>query len=225
MRPRPVGRAMLALFALLLAAAGADSARAATAEVRVFHGHPGAGPLDLQVDGALRLRRVAEGTATVYLRLPSGRHTLVVRRSTGGRRALARLRVVLRAGRAHTVAATGRPGQPRLRLLVDDRRRLRRAPRLRLVHLLPGGPALRLGYPEDGTTAVRRLAYGAASPHRRVADTALYGAELPIELRDAAAERTMVRAALGLRRGRVYSLFVIPARPRGPLRLVLAQDA
>ena len=214
---------LLAVVALTTTTAG--PAQAATAELRVFHGRPAAGLLDLEVDGALRLRRVVEGTASEYLRLPPGRHTVLIRRSAGRRRALTRLRVVLRVGRAHTLAVTGPPLRPGLRLLVDDRRTLRRAARVRLVHLLPGRPPLRLVVRGGDTTAGGRLRFGAASPYRRLPAAAFPGGVLPIDLLDVGAGRVVARARLGVRTGRAYSVFVIPARPRGPLRLVLAQDS
>lgn len=225
-RTAPSRRPLLAvLIALLLPAVGPGVARGAGADLRVFHGRPGSGPLDLQVDGAPRVRRVLAGRATDYLRLPVGRHTLVVRRSARGAPPLTRLRVVLRAGRAYTLAVTGTPRRPRLRLLRDDRRTLRRAARVRLVHLWPDRPALRLVLRRDGSTAVRSLRFGAASPYRRATPAVFGDGVLPIDLRDAARGATLARAALAVRPGRAYSLFVIPGPGAGPLRLVLAQDS
>ncbi len=222
--PASAARLLCLVAVLLLTGAGAAPARAATAELRLFHGRPAAGPLDLRVDGTLLVRRVAEATATEYLRVPAGRHTVVVRRSVGGRAGLTRLRVVLRAGRAHTLALTGARGRPSLRLLTDDRRTLRRAARLRLVNLLPRGPSLRLVLPADDSTAVERVGFGTGAPYRRLAPTSFRGGVVPIELLDARAGEPLVRATLGVRTGRGYSLFVIPGSPLRT-RLVLAQDS
>jgi hypothetical protein len=222
---RSIRRSRLLLAVSLVLAAGGGTAHGATAELRVFHARPGAGLLDLQVDGALRLRAIRAATATDYLRLPPGRQTLVLRRSGRARTPLARLRVVLHAGRRHTLVLTGAPTRPALRLLADDRRTLRQAARLRLVHLLPARPALRLVVGGDGSTAVGRLPFGTASAYVRVTAASLLDGLLPVELLDARDRRILTRAVLALGRRRSYSLFVIPVRPRGPLRLVLAQDS
>jgi hypothetical protein len=138
---------------------------------------------------------------------------------------MARLLVVLREGRAHTAAVAGRRGRPRLLLLRDARPPRAARVAVRVVHLLPGAPPLRVRTHASRRGAfVARVRFGTASRYVRVPAAELVRGALGLDL-VAPDGRAVARPALGVAPGRAYSLFVTAATGGGSPRLVLAQDS
>lgn len=77
--PRRLGLIAIALLmALVLVAPTAAQSGDSPAQARFLHALPGAGPVDVYVDGQLTLSGLAFGAPSLYVQMPAGNHTVTV---------------------------------------------------------------------------------------------------------------------------------------------------
>ena len=172
------------LFALWLPAlpaakpqAAVDNAEASDARLhpnrpgalRVLHASPGAGRVDLWVDGRRILEGVAFGTASDYLSVGRGRHRVELKAAPSTARDAALAATVVTGGAPRTVVARGSATGNGLRLstLRDAADTGRRRARLRTMHASPdtGAVDVQVRRIPDGewTTVATDIGFGEAS--------------------------------------------------------------
>jgi hypothetical protein len=123
-----------------------DGSSAVTAEVRVVHGSPDAGPVTVSVDGKPLLTDFLYGTVTPYVALKPGTYTLAV--TTAGK-ATVSLKAAVAGGKFYTVVATGElapkasPRKPNIALTAYvDAPFTRGVPAANFHHAAPAAEAL-----------------------------------------------------------------------------------
>lgn len=156
-----VGMMLLALGVTLPVAAQSNNAR-----VRVVHASPDAPAVDVFVDGTAALTNVAFFTASDYLDVPAGAHTLAVAPAGAGvAAAVITADVTLQAGTAYTVAAVGKLAEIKAQVYNDNLA----APaagkaHVRVIHASPDAPAVAVKV-ANGATLIDSLAFPNASDY------------------------------------------------------------
>lgn len=147
-----------ALLALSLMPAA--FAQSGTAKVRVVHASPDAPAVDVYVDGAKVLTNVPFFTASDYLDVPAGEHRFQVT-PTGqpADSAVIDAKATVEAGKAYTVAATGKVADIKPTILADNLA----APaagkaHIRVIHFSPDAPAVDIKV-KGGPTLIAGLAF------------------------------------------------------------------
>lgn len=135
---------ILGALMLALALAPAAFAQSGTGKVRVIHASPDAPAVDVYVDGSKVLSNVGFFTASAYLDVPAGEHRFqVTPAGAPADQAVIDARATIQAGRAYTVAATGKLADIKPTILADNLA----APaagkaHVRVVHASPDAPAV-----------------------------------------------------------------------------------
>lgn len=167
-------RVLLALGILTLMAsfvfASAQSVFAASlqndAMVRVVHAAPGAGTVDVFVDGNKLLSNFAFGTVTGYVNLPAGSHQIqVAPAGKGASAAVITQTVSVDAGVPYTVAAIGTTSFS-LAAFVDDNQLSGAMAKVRVYHLSPDAGPVNVAV--GGNTVITGLTYKNASSYLNV---------------------------------------------------------
>jgi hypothetical protein len=131
-----------ALLALTIAPAA--FAQAGTAKVRVVHASPDAPAVDVIVNGNKALTNVPFFAASAYLDLPAGSYDIqVVPAGATSPVVIDAKGVRIEAGKAYTIAATGKLAEIKPTILIDDLS----APaagkaHVRVIHFSPDAPAV-----------------------------------------------------------------------------------
>jgi SH3-like domain-containing protein len=135
---------LLALvLSLLLAVTGAGAQDAGSARVRFVHAIPGAGAIDVFVDGQLTASAVNFSSATTYATIPVGPHTVTVR-AAGSASTLWEQNIDSAAGSATTMVAAS-ASDARFTPFVEDLASLDLGKaRMTVIHAIAGGPAVDL---------------------------------------------------------------------------------
>ncbi len=145
---------------LALALVPAVFAQSGTAKVRVVHASPDAPAVDVYLDGNKVLTNVPFFTASDYLDVPAGRHDIQVTPTgdpnTAGIDAKG---VTVEAGKAYTIAATGKLADIKPTILSDNLA----APaagkaHVRVIHFSPDAPAVDIKV-AGGPTLISNLAF------------------------------------------------------------------
>src|SRR5215212_6366718 len=106
---------------LALALVPAVFAQSGTAKVRVVHASPDAPAVDVYLDGNKVLTNVPFFTASDYLDVPAGPHDIKVTPTGDANTAVIDAKgVSIEAGKAHTVAATGKLAELKPTVYVDN---------------------------------------------------------------------------------------------------------
>ncbi|GCE25230.1 cell wall anchor [Dictyobacter alpinus] len=162
---------LLTLGVLLLFVSMSTSAFAtATSDtyVRIVHAAPNAGNVDVYVDQKEVLKNFAFATATSYLSVPGGEHTIrVVPTGKNIRAAVLRWSTDLTAGNLYTVAVVGSKEKGfRFRSFLDNNALGGASAKVRVYHLSPNaGPVdVTLG----GKKVITGLEYNQVSPYLTV---------------------------------------------------------
>jgi hypothetical protein len=146
-----------ALIALIAAPAFAQSG---TAKVRVVHASPDAPPVDVYVNGSKALSNVPFFTASNYLDLPGGSYDIKVTPAGATEPAVIDAKgVTIEAGKAYTIAATGKLADIKPTILADNLS----APaagkaHVRVIHFSPDAPAVDIKV-ANGPTLIPALAF------------------------------------------------------------------
>lgn len=151
----------------------------------LIHAAPGGAKLDLALTPAggkgnpttLAMREY--GTATSYMELPAGTYNAELRLS-GGQDALAKGEVRIEPERRSVLVAIGQPGSLAL-LGMPAGAPAADGVRLRLLHAVPGAPAVSLAKKSASEPELLQIAYGVAYDHLTLPETDLAaGAELAL---------------------------------------------
>ncbi|GAB4110750.1 MAG: DUF4397 domain-containing protein [Roseiflexaceae bacterium] len=146
-----------ALIALIAAPAFAQSG---TAKVRVVHASPDAPAVDVYVNGSKALSNVPFFTASNYLDLPGGSYDIKVTPAGATEPAVIDAKgVMIEAGKAYTIAATGKLADIKPTILADNLS----APaagkaHVRVIHFSPDAPAVDIKV-ANGPTLIPALAF------------------------------------------------------------------
>ena len=148
----------------------AHSASAASlqndAMVRVVHAAPGAGTVDVFVDGNKLLSKFAFGTVTGYVNVPAGSHQIqVAPTGKGASAAVITQTVSVNAGVHYTVAAIGTTSFS-LAAFVDDNQLSGAMAKVRVYHLSPDAGHVNVAV--GGNTVISGLTYKNASSYLNV---------------------------------------------------------
>ena len=145
---------------LALALVPAVFAQSGTAKVRVVHASPDAPAVDVWVDGNKVLTNVPFFTASDYLDVPAGPHDIKVTPTGDANTAVIDAKgVTVEAGKAYTIAATGKVADIKPTILSDNLA----APaagkaHVRVIHFSPDAPAVDIKV-KGGPTLISNLAF------------------------------------------------------------------
>jgi LPXTG-motif cell wall-anchored protein len=198
----------MVLLGLLLAFAlvPAASAQGGSAKVRVVHASPDAPAVDVYVDGNKVLTNVPFFTASDYLDVPAGPHDVKVTPTGDANTAVIDAKgVTVEAGKAYTVAATGKVAEIKPTVLADNLS----APaagkaHVRVVHASPDAPAVDIKV-KGGPALISNLAFPKDSGYLPV-DAGTY--DLTV---NAAGTDTVALDLPGvtLEAGKIYDIFAV----------------
>jgi SH3-like domain-containing protein len=132
-----------ALLALVLAVGAVSAQDGGLAKVRFVHAIPGAGPIDVYVDGQLTAVNIGFGSGTTYANLPAGPHTVTVT-GAGSPSTLWEQSIDSVADSATTMVAAS-AADARFTPFPEDLTPLDLGEaRLNVIHAIPGAPAVDL---------------------------------------------------------------------------------
>jgi hypothetical protein len=181
----------------------AAATRANNAFVRVVHASPGAGTVDVFVDGGKLLSDFAFGTVTGYVNLPAGSHEIkVAPAGKGAGSAVITQTVSVEAGVPYTVAAIGTTSTGfSLAAFADNNLLSGAMAKVRVYHLSPDAGPVNVAV--GGKTVISGLTYKNSSGYLTVPGGA-YTFDVT-----ATTSGTKVPVAATLTGGMVYSVFAV----------------
>ena len=188
------------------------------AYVRVVHAAPGAGVVDVYVDGAKLLNDFKFGTVTDYVAVSAGKHRIQVTADGAKRKdAVIDVTVKLKSGMYYTAAALGTKDSGfSLGAFVDDNSDIQAKARIRVYHLSPNAGPVDVSV--GGTKVISLLTYTNASgyltvdPGTYVFDVTAVNAGVTVPLKaDIKADRVYSVFAIGLYKGQPPLQFVATA--------------
>ncbi|KMK93530.1 DUF4397 domain-containing protein [Rossellomorea marisflavi] len=128
---------------LALEAQRADLTTAAQPSyVRVFHGVPDAGEVDVYVNGHRVLRKLAFKDVSDYLTLPGGKYHIDVYPTGTSTETIISKKVKVDPGKAYTLAAAGTTKKLQLLPYVDEPGVPAGETKVKFIHLSPDAPAV-----------------------------------------------------------------------------------
>jgi hypothetical protein len=234
MRKRNTGILLVlgALMALLIAPAA--FAQSGTAKVRVVHASPDAPAVDVWVNGTKTLTNVPFFTASDYLDLPAGSYDIqVVPTGATEPKVIDAKGVTVEAGKAYTIAATGKLADIKATVLVDNLT----APaagqaHVRVIHFSPDAPAVDIRV-KGGDALLSNLAFPNATAY-----TPVPAGSYDLEVTPAGSTTVVLPInGVALEAGKIYDVFAVgelasirvqpvvttpaasPAAPAGPAAL------
>ncbi|MFN8502764.1 DUF4397 domain-containing protein [Kouleothrix sp.] len=176
------------------------------AKVRVVHASPDAPAVDVYVDGNKVLTNVPFFTASDYLDLPAGEHRFQVT-PTGqpADKAVIDAKATVEAGKAYTVAATGKVADIKPTILADNLA----APaagkaHVRVVHASPDAPAVDIKV-KGGPALISNLAFPKDSGYLPV-DAGSYDLTVNVAGTDTVA---LDLPGTKLEAGKIYDIFAV----------------
>ena len=212
---------MLGLLALIVGFAAqsrpASAHSSSKAYVRVVHAAPGAGPVDVYVDGAKLLSDFKFGTVTNYVTVAAGCHKIqVTPYGDPLKDAVINVKVSLKAGKYYTAAALGTKALGfSLAAFVDNNSDINTKAIVRVYHLSPNAGPVDVSV--GGTTVISKLTYTHASGYLAVAP-----GKYTFDVTAINAGVT-VPVTVNLKADRVYSVFAIGLyQGQPPLQFVAA---
>lgn len=177
-----------------------------TAKVRVVHASPDAPAVDVYVDGNKVLTNVPFFTASNYLDVPAGEHRFQVT-PTGqpADKAVIDAKATVEAGKAYTVAATGKVADIKPTILADNLA----APaagkaHVRVVHASPDAPAVDIKV-KGGPALISNLAFPKDSGYNPV-DAGTYDLTVNVAGTDTVA---LDLPGSKLEAGKIYDIFAV----------------
>jgi LPXTG-motif cell wall-anchored protein len=198
---------IMVLMGLLLALALVPAASAqGNALVRVVHASPDAPAVDVYVDGNKALSNVPFFTASDYLPLPAGEHRFqVTPTGQAADKAVIDAQVTVEAGKAYTVAATGKVAEIKPTILADNLS----APvagkaHVRVVHASADAPAVDIKV-KGGAALISNLAFPKDSGYLPV-DAGSYDLTVNVAGTDTVA---LDLPGVKLEAGKLYDIFAV----------------
>lgn len=191
---------------LALAIAPAAFAQSGTAKVRVIHASPDAPAVDVIVNGNRALTNVPFFAASAYLDLPAGSYDIqVVPAGATSPVVIDAKGVRIEAGKAYTIAATGKLAEIKPTILIDDLS----APaagkaHVRVIHFSPDAPAVDIKV-AGGPTLISNLAFPQASNYLPV-DAGSYNLQVTPAGGDAV---VLDLQGVRLEAGKIYDVFAV----------------
>jgi hypothetical protein len=189
-----------------LALAPAAFAQGGNAKVRVVHASPDAPAVDVYVDGAKVLTNVSFFTASDYLDVPAGPHDIKVTPTGDANTAVIDAKgVSVEAGKAYTVAATGKLAEIKPSIYSDNLS----APsagkaHVRVVHASPDAPAVDIKV-KGGAALIPNLAFPNDSGYLPV-DAGSYDLTVNAAGADTVA---LDLPGVALEAGKIYDIFAV----------------
>lgn len=119
----------------------ADTQQGHQARVRIFHGSPDAGPIDIYINGTRILKDFSYKGVSSYATLPAGSHQIDIY-PAGMVSALVSRPFITEAGKVYTIAAVGIEANFKLALLEDHPEVSPGETKVRFVHLSHDSPAV-----------------------------------------------------------------------------------
>jgi hypothetical protein len=198
---------IMVVLGMLLALALVPAASAqGNALVRVVHASPDAPAVDVYVDGAKALTNVPFFTASDYLPLPAGEHRFqVTPTGSSADQAVIDAKATVEAGKAYTVAATGKVAEIKPTILADNLS----APaagkaHVRVVHASPDAPAVDIKV-KGGTALIPNLTFPKDSGYLPV-DAGSYDLTVNAAGTDTVA---LDLPGVALEAGKIYDIFAV----------------
>ncbi|MDM5229531.1 DUF4397 domain-containing protein [Cytobacillus sp. NJ13] len=111
------------------------------ARVRIFHGSPDAGQIDIYVNGTRILKDFHYKEASGYASLPAGKHQIDIYRAGNMVSTLLSRKIIAAAGKAYTIAAAGIALKLKLVILEDHPEVPAGETKVRFAHLSADAPA------------------------------------------------------------------------------------
>jgi hypothetical protein len=219
---RSIRRLIGALAAVALVGAMAGTAAAAdTAWVRVVHASPDAPNVDVWVDGSKVLTDVPYTAVSDYLELPAGDHAIQVVETGTTSPAVIDATLTFEAGKAYTVAATGKLGDSTFApvVLTDDLVTVDGMSKLRVFHASPAAPASVDVAVSGGPVLVSGLNYPEATGYLTV-DPGTYD----LEIRAAGDTAAALTLSATLEGGKNYTAIAMDGGDAG-VQVIVAVDA
>lgn len=203
---KPISWVKVMLGTLLAMALVSATFAQGNAKVRVVHASPDAPAVDVYVDGNKVLSNVAFFTASDYLDLPAGEHRFQV--TPAGQpadSAVIDAKATVEAGKAYTVAATGKVAEIKPTILADNLA----APaagkaHVRVVHASPDAPAVDIKV-KGGPTLFANLAFPKDSGYSPV-DAGTYDLTVNVAGTDTVA---LDLPGTTLEAGKIYDVFAV----------------
>ncbi len=193
---------VVGVFAVMSVAAQDEAAM-----VRVFHGSPDAGEVDIYVDGEATLEGVAFTDASEYMEVPAGEHQIqVVPAGEDASAAVIDETVTLDAGTNYTIAAIGSAASVQPLVLTDDSAMPDEGnAHVRAVHAIEGGPEVTV-QTADGETIFEGAAFGDATGYAPVPAGSVDLQVVPADGGDPIIDASGVE----LEDGEIYTIFAVP---------------
>ncbi len=185
--------------------------------VRVIHAAPGAGNVDVFVDGKKLLSNFAFGKITDYVELSTGSHKFqVAPAGKGAGDSVITANATISSGKFYTVAALGtKESGFSAKVFADDTSILSNKARVRVYHLSPNAGPVKVA--AGGKTVISELSYTNASSYLAVAP-----GTYKFEVTAINANVTLPLSAT-LHSDRVYSVFAVGLYKGSPaLQFVVA---
>jgi hypothetical protein len=198
---------MMVLMGLLLALALVPAASAqGNALVRVVHASPDAPAVDVYVDGSKALTNVPFFTASDYLPLPAGEHRFqVTPTGQAADKAVIDAKATVEAGKAYTVAATGKVAEIKPTILADNLGTPAAGKaHVRVVHASPDAPAVDIKV-KGGAALISNLVFPKDSGYLPV-DAGSYDLTVNVAGTDTVA---LDLPGTKLEAGKIYDIFAV----------------
>lgn len=193
-----------------------------TAQVRVVHLSPDAGPVDVYVDDALTLEDVTFNGVSEYLSVAAGQHDVAVTPANDAQTRVIDVTVTLEADKAYTVVARGLLADSDVNpiLLEDDLQTMPAMARVRFVHASPDAPPVDITLP-DGSILFGNVPFGEADESYLSVPAGNYD----LQVRVAGTETVALSFGdVGLQNGTVYTVYARGLLADGSISALVTVD-
>ncbi|WP_264738301.1 DUF4397 domain-containing protein [Cytobacillus firmus] len=133
-------------------------------KVRIFHGSPDAGQVDIYVNGTRILKDFHYKEASGYASLPAGKHQIDIYRAGNMVSTLLSRKIIAAAGKAYTIAAAGIASKLKLVILEDHPEVPAGETKVRFAHLSADAPAVDIAV-KNRDVVFPNIAYRQASKY------------------------------------------------------------
>lgn len=209
---RPARPALRIITVLALLAVGVFTVMTVAAQdenamIRVFHGSPDAGPVDIYLDGEATLEGVEFTDASDYMEVPAGEHQVqVVPAGEDASAAVIDETVTIEAGMNYTIAAIGSAASVQALILNDESGMPDEGTaHVRAVHAIEGGPAVNI-QTADGEPVFEGAEFGDATGYTPVPAGSVDLQVVPADGGDPIIDA----AGVELEDGEIYTIFAVP---------------
>lgn len=212
---------VLALLAVGVFTVMTVAAQDESAMVRVFHGSPDAGPVDIYLDGEATLEGVEFTDASDYMEVPAGEHQVqVVPAGEDASAAVIDETVTVEAGMNYTIAAIGSAANVQPLILNDESGTPDEGTaHVRAVHAIEDGPAVTV-QTADGEPIFEDAEFGDATGYAPVPAGSVDLQVVPADGGDPIIDASGVE----LEDGEIYTIFAVPTEDGAGAQPVILTD-